>query len=219
MLSLFAWLYFYSIFVILAYSFIKLSIGVFLLRLTQRTKFKWALRGILGDYSIRTVLFGTCGLSLMWVSAFLVAFTLGSVLPIIFQCTPVAAGYDLTLRPPFGTATCYSPDIFKKVGVFNSCEYRISCSECVCTGTNQHSHQYRYGLAVRDLAYSISMETTTQHSYEDWVDMYPQSWVLRRFYRNLQDANAVPLFRRARLHWQRLMVLYEPTAHLHCHCT
>lgn len=48
MLSLFAWLYFYSIFVILAYSFIKLSIGVFLLRLTQRTKFKWALRGILG---------------------------------------------------------------------------------------------------------------------------------------------------------------------------
>ena len=54
--------------------------------------------------------------------AFLVVFTFGSVLPIIFQCRPVAAGYDLKLRPPFGTATCYSPDIFKKVGVFNSCE-------------------------------------------------------------------------------------------------
>lgn len=47
-LPLFAWLYFYSIFVILAYSFIKLSIAVFLLRLTQRTAYRWILRGILG---------------------------------------------------------------------------------------------------------------------------------------------------------------------------
>jgi hypothetical protein len=48
---MFAWLYFYSIFVILAYSFIKLSIAVFLLRLTQRTNYRWALRGILGKHS------------------------------------------------------------------------------------------------------------------------------------------------------------------------
>lgn len=48
---MFAWLYFYSIFVILAYSFIKLSIAVFLLRLTQGTKYRWALRGVLGMYS------------------------------------------------------------------------------------------------------------------------------------------------------------------------
>jgi hypothetical protein len=54
---------------------------------------------------------------------FLVLFTIGSVLAIILQCKPVAAGYDLTLRPPTGTGTCYSMDIFKKVGVFNSCEY------------------------------------------------------------------------------------------------
>jgi hypothetical protein len=43
-------LYFYSIFVILAYSFIKLSIAVFLLRLTQRTNYRWALRGVLRMY-------------------------------------------------------------------------------------------------------------------------------------------------------------------------
>lgn len=49
-------------------------------------------------------------------------FTIGSVLAIILQCNPVAAGYDLTLRAPTGTGTCYSVDIFKKVGVFNSCE-------------------------------------------------------------------------------------------------
>jgi hypothetical protein len=54
--------------------------------------------------------------------AFLVLFTIGSVLAIILQCKPVAAGYDLTLRPPTGTGTCYGIDIFKKVGVFNSCE-------------------------------------------------------------------------------------------------
>lgn len=48
MLPLFAWLYFYSIFVIFAYSFIKLSIGFFLLRLAQRTKYRPILIGILG---------------------------------------------------------------------------------------------------------------------------------------------------------------------------
>jgi hypothetical protein len=49
-------------------------------------------------------------------------FTIGSVLAIILQCNPVAAGYDITLRAPIGTGTCYSVDIFKKVGVFNSCK-------------------------------------------------------------------------------------------------
>ena len=48
-LPLFAWLYFYSIFVIFAYSFIKLSIGFFLLRLAQRTKYRPILIGIIGS--------------------------------------------------------------------------------------------------------------------------------------------------------------------------
>jgi len=53
MLPLFAWLYFYSIFVIFAYSFIKLSIGFFLLRLAQRTKYRPILIGILGTWGQR----------------------------------------------------------------------------------------------------------------------------------------------------------------------
>jgi hypothetical protein len=64
-------------------------------------------------------------------SAFLVAFTIGSVLAIILQCKPVAAGYDLTLRPPTGTGTCYSLDIFKKVGVFNSCKHNLTIHSVV----------------------------------------------------------------------------------------
>ena len=65
---------------------------------------------------------GKRSLSLTPSSVFLVMFTIGSVLAIILQCNPVAAGYDLTLRAPTGTGTCYSVDIFKKVGVFNSCK-------------------------------------------------------------------------------------------------
>ncbi|KAF2710711.1 hypothetical protein K504DRAFT_345816, partial [Pleomassaria siparia CBS 279.74] len=93
------YLYFYGIFVIFAYSFIKLSIGFFLLRLADRTKWRRFLQGTL---------------------VFLVLFTLGSTFAIIFQCDPVQAGWDLTMRPPTGTAQCFSMDVFKNVGVFNS---------------------------------------------------------------------------------------------------
>jgi hypothetical protein len=35
-------------------------------------------------------------------TAFIAVFTVGSTFAIIFQCVPVAAGYDLSLRPPTG---------------------------------------------------------------------------------------------------------------------
>ncbi|USP76069.1 hypothetical protein yc1106_03343 [Curvularia clavata] len=96
----FKYMYFYSILIIAAYSLIKLSIGFFLLRLADRTKWRPFLIGML---------------------IFLVVFTLGSTFAIIFQCIPVRAGYDYTLRPPMGNAKCYDATIFKNVGVFNSC--------------------------------------------------------------------------------------------------
>ncbi|KAF3044530.1 hypothetical protein E8E11_008868 [Didymella keratinophila] len=95
----FKFIYFYSILIIFAYSFIKLSIGFFLLRLADRTKWRPFLIGML---------------------IFIGCFTIGSTLAIIFQCTPVAAGWDYTLRPPSGTGKCYDAIIFKNVGVFNS---------------------------------------------------------------------------------------------------
>ncbi|KAH9882067.1 hypothetical protein J1614_001239 [Plenodomus biglobosus] len=92
-------MYFYSILIISAYSIIKISIGFFLLRLTDRTRWRPFLIGML---------------------VFLAMFTIGSTFAIVFQCSPVAAGYDYTLRPPMGTAKCYNATIFKNVGVFNS---------------------------------------------------------------------------------------------------
>ncbi|KAL1652991.1 hypothetical protein SLS61_004612 [Didymella pomorum] len=88
-----------AILIIFAYSFIKLSIGFFLLRLADRTKWRPFLIGML---------------------TFIGIFTIGSTFAIIFQCTPVAAGWDYTLRPPIGTGKCYDATIFKNVGVFNS---------------------------------------------------------------------------------------------------
>ncbi|OAL54457.1 hypothetical protein IQ07DRAFT_558600 [Pyrenochaeta sp. DS3sAY3a] len=92
-------MYFYSILIISAYSFIKLSIGFFLLRLADRTKWRPFLIGML---------------------VFIGMFTIGSTFAIIFQCVPVEAGWNFLLRPPTGTAKCYDADIFKNVGVFNS---------------------------------------------------------------------------------------------------
>ncbi|KAL5385047.1 hypothetical protein PMIN06_012856 [Paraphaeosphaeria minitans] len=97
--AFFKYVYVYAILIIFAYSFIKLSIGVFLLRLADRTR--W-----------RTFLIATL--------VFLVAFTIGSTMAIILQCIPVRAAYDLSLRPPLGNAKCYPITIFKNVGVFNS---------------------------------------------------------------------------------------------------
>ncbi|KAF1838094.1 hypothetical protein BDW02DRAFT_51514 [Decorospora gaudefroyi] len=99
MFPFFKIMYFYSILIIAAYSFIKLSIGFFLLRLADRTRWRPFLIGML---------------------VFIVAFGIGSTLAIVFQCIPVQAGWDFSLRPPDGTAKCYDADIFKNVGVFNS---------------------------------------------------------------------------------------------------
>ena len=99
-LSFFKVMYFYSIFIIAAYSFIKLSIGFFLLRLADRTKWRPFLIGMLGKL--------TClnfeGQATDKQIVFIGVFTIGSTFAIIFQCIPVQAGWDYTLRPPTGYA-------------------------------------------------------------------------------------------------------------------
>ncbi|KAJ4288002.1 hypothetical protein N0V90_012018 [Kalmusia sp. IMI 367209] len=95
----FKYLYVYAILIIFAYSFIKLSIGFFLLRLADRTRWRRFLQATL---------------------IFLVCFTIASTMAIIFQCIPVRAAYDLALKPPYGNAKCYPIDVFKNIGVFNS---------------------------------------------------------------------------------------------------
>ena len=141
-------------------------------------------------------------------SVFLVMFTIGSVLAIILQCNPVAAGYDITLRAPTGTGTCYSVDIFKKVGVFNSCKI-CKCVLHDCFSSADHrSYQHRYRSTIRYTAYSARVEIAAHDTNESRSGLYPQLGFLRCGHRYLQDTNAVPLFRGERLHRPRLMVLY-----------
>ncbi|EKG13089.1 hypothetical protein MPH_09765 [Macrophomina phaseolina MS6] len=93
------WLYAHSVIVMVAVSSVKISIALFLMRLAQRTrnvKFLWGM------------------------IAFLIAFTLSCMGTLIFQCTPVAAAWDFSLRPPTGSAKCFAMDTFRNIGMFNS---------------------------------------------------------------------------------------------------
>ncbi|KZM21875.1 hypothetical protein ST47_g6996 [Ascochyta rabiei] len=90
----------YAWLVVVAYTSIKISIACFLLRLANhRRHWRW-------------VLYTTIVLLLL--------FTVGSVLSLILQCTPVRAAWDFSLRAPFGDAVCYSPTTYRNTGVFNS---------------------------------------------------------------------------------------------------
>ncbi|KAK3208743.1 hypothetical protein GRF29_77g1830467 [Pseudopithomyces chartarum] len=79
-------LYIYAVVIVLAYSLIKLSIGFFLLRLADRTRWR---------------------IFLICTIVFLIAFTISSAMAIIFQCVPIQAAWDFTLRPPTGYVTKY----------------------------------------------------------------------------------------------------------------
>jgi hypothetical protein len=100
-------------------------------------------------------------------------FTIGSVLAIILQCNPVAAGYDITLRAPTGTGTCYSPDIFKNVGVFNSCKITWCVSHNLYSSADKHSYQYCYRPAVRYTADSACVEIAAHDTNESRSGLYP----------------------------------------------
>ncbi|KAF2494293.1 hypothetical protein BU16DRAFT_512732 [Lophium mytilinum] len=95
-------LFFHSIWIMIAVSCVKISIALFLLRLSTRTPYKRFLISII---------------------VFLVLFTITCSMTLIFQCIPVQAAWNTTLRPPpmgFGTAKCYSKTIFRDIGLFNS---------------------------------------------------------------------------------------------------
>ncbi|KAF2458433.1 hypothetical protein BDY21DRAFT_284201 [Lineolata rhizophorae] len=91
--------YVHSLFVMVSVSCVKISIAVFLLRLAQRTRYRNFLWGMI---------------------VFLIAFTISCAGTLIFQCVPVEAAWDFTLRPPTGDAKCFSNETFRNIGLFNS---------------------------------------------------------------------------------------------------
>ncbi|CZT51243.1 uncharacterized protein RSE6_12363 [Rhynchosporium secalis] len=82
---------------VLGTSLVKVSIGLFLLRLVQG---KWYKRILIG-----------------WI-IFTILFTISSMGTLLFQCLPVNAAWDFPLRADPNTK-CYSLSIYRSIGLFN----------------------------------------------------------------------------------------------------
>ncbi|GME41292.1 Bacterial alpha-L-rhamnosidase [Neofusicoccum parvum] len=93
------WLYVHSLIVMVAVSAVKVSIALFLMRLAQRTRNVRFLWGMI---------------------VFLILFTISCAGTLIFQCSPIAAAWDYSLRAPIGNAKCFSMTTFRNIGMFNS---------------------------------------------------------------------------------------------------
>lgn len=106
------WRFYAGLLVVAGVSLVKISVGLALLRLFQRKAHRIFL----------------------WVTiAFLVVFTTASLGTLIFQCIPVRAAWDLTLREKPSTR-CWTMDIFRDIGVFNSCTFHKTSILTVLTG-------------------------------------------------------------------------------------
>ncbi|KAF2748441.1 hypothetical protein M011DRAFT_400844 [Sporormia fimetaria CBS 119925] len=95
-------LYVYSVLIMVGISTVKISIAFFLLRLSNSKPFHRFLYAII---------------------VFLVLMTLACAGTLIFQCLPVQAAWDPSLKPPplgTGTAKCYSMETFRNLGLMNS---------------------------------------------------------------------------------------------------
>ncbi|PVH98848.1 hypothetical protein DM02DRAFT_484891, partial [Periconia macrospinosa] len=94
--------YAHAIIVMIGVSAVKVSIALSLIRLSPQRKYSQFLWGII---------------------IFVVAMTLACALTLIFQCIPVRAAWDFSLRPPptgTGTARCYPIYTFRNIGLMNS---------------------------------------------------------------------------------------------------
>lgn len=56
------------------------------------------------------------------VLVFLVAFTVACAGTLIFQCIPIVAAWEFSLRPQ---AKCFSADTYTAIGLFNSGKYLL----------------------------------------------------------------------------------------------
>ncbi|TVY90792.1 hypothetical protein LAWI1_G004212 [Lachnellula willkommii] len=91
------WTYHHSWILVVGISGVKISVGIFLLRLIQGKMYR---RFIIG-----------------WM-LFLVAFTFACVCTLIFQCLPVEAAWNLDLKAN-SKSKCFSTIVFRNIGLFN----------------------------------------------------------------------------------------------------
>jgi hypothetical protein len=86
-------------FLLAGVTFVKVSIGFFLLRIAPTNCYR---RSIIG------------------ANTFLLGITTFFVITLFIQCTPLAAVWDFSLRP---TAKCWDPSVMRKLSYINSCQY------------------------------------------------------------------------------------------------
>jgi hypothetical protein len=97
-------IYIHSIVIMFGVSTVKISVALFLTRLSNNKMHERFLYGVI---------------------AFICMYTIACAMTLIFQCLPVEAAWDFRLRPPpfgTGTAKCYSTTIFRNLGLMNSCK-------------------------------------------------------------------------------------------------
>ncbi|KAE8416456.1 hypothetical protein BDV36DRAFT_297015 [Aspergillus pseudocaelatus] len=91
------YMFYHAIVIVLGISLVKVSLALFLLRFASPNK------------SLKRFIIGAL--------VFLIIFTIACILTLIFQCLPVRAAWDFSLRQ---NARCYSMKTYLSIGEFNS---------------------------------------------------------------------------------------------------
>ncbi|KAF7597609.1 hypothetical protein BBP40_000087 [Aspergillus hancockii] len=91
------YMFYHAIVIVLGISLVKVSLALFLLRFASQNKF------------LKRFIIGALG--------FLILFTIACILTLIFQCLPVKAAWDFSIRTK---AKCYSVKTYLAIGEFNS---------------------------------------------------------------------------------------------------
>jgi len=98
---------------------------------------------------------------------------------IIFNCIPIQAAWDTSLRPPpfgVGDAQCFSMDTFRNIGLTNSSKFLLiiySMTSCLII----HSYQLSHGPDLCHNANPADLETSTQHTRESFANNCFESWL------------------------------------------
>ena len=118
------WTFALSLFVVSGVSAVKVSIGLLLVRLSDRTGYTRFIWAVISKPNI-LCLSDRLGSLTLEQTVFTGLFVVACLLSLILACIPVEANWDFSLRePPLGTGTakCYSLNTFKNIGILNSCK-------------------------------------------------------------------------------------------------
>lgn len=175
MMTIFHWSWFHGWINVIGISSVKISIGLFLLRLVQGKWYKVNALGLLRKMQGTNCCFSAdlgcmgyfhcdihssiCGdpVSFHLERLILMYILIASS---VFQCLPINAAWDIMLRFDPNTR-CYSTEIFRSIGLFNGGKLLILHNQpCL---TNPSSHQHIHRLFIRNIANPSYPTIANQH--------------------------------------------------------